>query len=197
METFIGKIKKIEKQLSHYLDPNNHEGFVKEFLPWVENKWETEPFYKSRVIKFKGKVKIVPMRTENTVAECVNSYSEFLNAYNGETHRFSDDDLYNETFRDDFIILYHRCKFQQFYNLVEEEKLTLPQSLMTNWSQTVISAMWSNEWVLKDSPELYAFWRDFKAKYGSLGSSNENYLEFSAFSDMTLNQIKSFHKDIQ
>lgn len=197
METFIEKIKNVEQQLAHYLNPSNHEGFVQEFLPWVENRWENEPFYKSRFIQFKDKITLVPMRTDSTIKECVNNYAEFLNSYNGETHRFDNDEFYNETQRDDFILLFHSCKFRRFHQLIEENEVVLPESLMTHQGQTVVSTMWSNEWTLKQHPELQALWRDFKSKYGSMGSFNEYYLEFSAFSEMTLNEIKSFHNDIQ
>lgn len=49
----------------------------------------------------------------------------------------------------------------------------------------------------KKDAELESFWREFKSKFGSMGSMNECYLEFSLFSDMTLKQIKNFHDEIK
>lgn len=197
MKSFIDQLKQLEKEYAHHLNPSNHTGFILEFLPWLEKKWGEQPFFKTRKIKNNQNTARVLMQTDYTINECVNNYTEFLNAYNGTCYECYENEWYHETLRDDFIHMFHMHKFNKFSEMVEQSNLVLPQSLMTHPSQTVISVIWSNEWVLKDQPELHAFWRDFKSKYGSMGSFNECYLEYSMFSEMTFKDVQLFHNEIK
>lgn len=72
------------KLLKHHFDPDNQNGFVRDFYPWVIQQWTSRSYYATEY-RDGNIIFPYPVKTQYSLAEKISCYADFLEANTGSS----------------------------------------------------------------------------------------------------------------
>lgn len=72
------------KSLKHHFDPDNKNGFVRDFYPWVIQQWTSRSYYATEY-RDGRKMYLCPVKTQYSLAEKMSCYADFIKANTGSS----------------------------------------------------------------------------------------------------------------
>ncbi len=174
LERFTQELEALEKALSHFVDPTNHDGFLRHFSLWVVQQWSYRNTFAQTVEnasfhcdRYRGNLHPHPTRPP--------IYKDFISACNarvaaqqcplsGKAVQDNDDALYP---------IYGEACASEVARFIERRGLTLPASL---GEATVEHFVWGLMADPDCHPELFAICERIVAHYGQAGTGIEPYL---------------------
>ena len=119
------------KLLKHHVDPDNKDGFVRDFYPWVIHQWTSRPYYATEYRN--GNLHdLYPVKTEYSLSDKVACYADFIEANAGSSFGVVDitGDFITlcDTMLDIFMEMYEIELESVIEKFVNEQQLVLPKS---------------------------------------------------------------------
>ncbi|ADN77330.1 hypothetical protein Fbal_3131 [Ferrimonas balearica DSM 9799] len=174
LEQFTRALTQMEGALGRFVDPDNADGFIRDFALWVIQQWSYRDLFEGRVenasfpcSRYQGKLHPHPTQPA--------TYKDFVGACNaekaashcplsGKTTQDSDDGLY-QVFGD-------ACA-REFERLVQQQALSLPAELGQG---SVSEFVWTLQADPERHPELYECCESIVSRFGLGGTEIEPYL---------------------
>ncbi|RYZ86983.1 MAG: hypothetical protein EOP04_12740, partial [Proteobacteria bacterium] len=102
-------LEAIRDDLFEFSDPQNVDGFVRNFYAWVVREWTSRSYFITEIANFGFDLTNYPQKTDFRLCEKVRTYREFIHANNGHHYAafFSGQGTACETLEKDLYEFFH------------------------------------------------------------------------------------------
>ncbi|WP_436660280.1 hypothetical protein [Acinetobacter sp. P1(2025)] len=191
MESLVNDLKEVENKMNHFFDPNNTQGFVRQFAAWVQKEWSSNFFYDTEITEVDGNRFAVSVKTDKSLADACLTYADFLNANTGNSNATyqSGSGFVCETYDNKLADFFGEVSANKIRELLELYQLEVPERYKDDCDSVAEMIFMECVDYLKDS-ELYDVCDSFVCDFSSLGSKAELYLENSMFKDYSIQDFE-------
>ncbi|MBY5921616.1 hypothetical protein [Ferrimonas balearica] len=174
LEPFTRALSQLEEALGRFVDPDNADGFVRDFALWVIQQWSYRDLFEDRIenasfpcSRYQGKLHPHPSQPatyKDFLGTCSAEKAASHCPLSGKTTQDSDDGLYQ---------VYGDACARELERLVQQQGLTLPAELGPG---SVSEFVWALRAEPERHPDLYECCESIVSRFGLGGTDIEPYL---------------------